>query len=75
MKAEIFRNKTWKEELSIAIVIYLMYLGYISAVGPLEILVWPFMAFVTAAFGMTEFAKVAADKSYTQVNITKETSK
>ena len=55
---EIFKNKTWKEELSILIVVYLMYLGYISAVGPLEILVWPFMAFVTAAFGMDVFNKI-----------------
>lgn len=53
----IFRNKTWKEELSIIIVMYLMYLGYVGAVGPLEILVWPFMFFVTAAFGMDEFSK------------------
>ena len=54
----IFRNKTWKEELSIAIVVYLMYLGVVGAVGPLEILVWPFMAFVTAAFGMDVFGKL-----------------
>ena len=56
--ASIFRNKTWKEELSIAIVVYLMYLGIVGAVGPLEILVWPFMAFVTAAFGMDVFGKL-----------------
>lgn len=55
---EIFKNKTWKEELSILIVVYLMYLGIIGAVGPLEILVWPFMAFVTAAFGMDVFNKI-----------------
>ena len=54
----IFRNKTWKEELSIAIVVYLMYLGIVGAIGPLEILVWPFMAFVTAAFGMDVFGKL-----------------
>lgn len=53
----IFRNKTWKEELSIAIVIYLMYLGFLGSTGPLEVLVWPFMFFVTAAFGMDEFSK------------------
>ena len=58
MMASIFRNKTWKEELSIAIVVYLMYLGIVGAVGPLEILVWPFMAFVTAAFGMDVFGKL-----------------
>ena len=56
--ASIFRNKTWKEELSIAIVVYLMYLGIVGAVGPLEILVWPFMAFVTAAFGMDVIGKL-----------------
>ena len=58
MMISIFRNKTWKEELSIAIVVYLMYLGIVGAVGPLEILVWPFMAFVTAAFGMDVFGKL-----------------
>ena len=56
----ILNNKTWKEELSILIVAYLMYLGYIGAVGPLEVLVWPFMFFVTAAFGMDKFAEVSA---------------
>ena len=35
-----------------------MYLGIVGAVGPLEILVWPFMAFVTAAFGMDVFGKL-----------------
>lgn len=34
-----------------------MYLGIVGAVGPLEVLVWPFMFFVTAAFGMDEFSK------------------
>jgi len=53
----IFRNKTWKEELSIGIVMYLMYLGAVGAVGPLEVLVWPFMFFVTASFGMDTFNK------------------
>lgn len=37
----IFRNKTWKEELSIAIVVYLMYLGIVGAVGPLQFLFGP----------------------------------
>lgn len=55
---EIFKNKTWKEELSIVIVVYLMYLGYIGLVGPLEVLVWPFMFFVTAAFGMDKFSDI-----------------
>lgn len=55
----IFRNKTWKEELSIGIVMYLMYLGFVGAVGPLEVLVWPFMFFVTASFGMDEFSKIS----------------
>lgn len=57
--SSIFRNKTWKEELSILIVFYLMYLGYIGATGPLEILVWPFMFFVTAAFGMDKFSEIS----------------
>jgi len=55
----VLKNNTWKEELSILIVAYLMYLGYIGAVGPLEVLVWPFMFFVTAAFGMDKFAEVS----------------
>ena len=55
-KLNLLSNGTWKEELSILIVIYLMYLGYVGAVGPLEVLVWPFMFFVTAAFGMDKFS-------------------
>ena len=69
---EMFKNKTWKEELSIAIVAYLMYLGVIGAVGPLEIMIWPFMAFVTTAFGMTEIAKVAMDKGITSRTVTQK---
>ena len=66
----IFRNKTWKEELSIAIVAYLMYLGIVGAIGPLEVLVWPFMFFVTAAFGMDTFSSFTPP-NFRQGGITK----
>lgn len=66
----IFRNKTWKEELSIAIVGYLMYLGIVGAIGPLEVLVWPFMFFVTAAFGMDTFSSFTPP-NFRQGGITK----
>lgn len=57
--SSIFQNKTWKEELSFIIVFYLMYLGYLGSVGVLEVLVWPFMFFVTAAFGMDKFPEIS----------------
>lgn len=46
-------SKTYKREVAVVALAYLMYLGLIGSVAVLEVLVWPFMLFVGAAFGMS----------------------
>ena len=44
--------KTYKRETAIVILFYLGYLGLYGRIEVLEILAWPLMLFVSAAFGM-----------------------
>lgn len=50
-------KKTYKRELSVLLLIYLMYLGYIDNYRILEIMVWPFMLFVGGAFGLESYSR------------------
>lgn len=54
MPIDLIKGDSWKEEIAIAMVIYLMYLGVVNSIGVLEILVWPFIVFVISAFGMRD---------------------
>jgi hypothetical protein len=44
--------KTYKREVAVILLFYLAYLGLYGRVEVLEVIVWPFMLFVGAAFGM-----------------------
>jgi hypothetical protein len=44
--------KTYKREVAVIVLFYLGYLGLFGRVEALEVLSWPFMLFVGAAFGM-----------------------
>jgi hypothetical protein len=44
--------KTFKREVAVAILLYLFYLGLFGREAIVEMLVWPFMLYVGAAFGM-----------------------
>lgn len=48
----MLENKTYKREVAFLMLLYLMYLGLYGTVAVLEVLAWPFMFFVAAAFGM-----------------------
>ena len=54
MLTDLIKGDSYKEEVAIAMVIYLMYLGAVNYVGVLEILVWPFIVFIISAFGMKD---------------------
>ena len=61
--------KTYKREAAIMIIVYLCYLGLYGRVEALEVIAWPFMLFVGAAFGMDWAGKqtslVSRKKEYT----------
>lgn len=44
--------KTYKRESAIAVLLYLFYVGLYGRIETLEVLAWPFMLYVGAAFGM-----------------------
>lgn len=44
--------KTYKREAALVVLLYLFYLGLYGRIEALEVLAWPLMLFVGAAFGM-----------------------
>jgi hypothetical protein len=61
--------KTFKREAAIFVLVYLGYMGLYGRVEALEVIAWPFMLFVGAAFGMDWAGKqtnlVSKQKGYT----------
>lgn len=50
-------KKSWKREVSIVLMAYLMWLGFQGSIPELEILAWPFMTFALGAFGLDAYNK------------------
>lgn len=46
------QQKTYKREVSILLLVFLCYLAFIGSVEVLQVLIWPFMLFIGASFGM-----------------------
>ena len=63
--------KTYKRESAIAILLYLCYMGLYGRIEALEVLVWPFMLYVGAAFGM-DWARKQTDLVYRQGKYNKD---
>lgn len=57
------RKKTFKRELAVALLVWLMYVVEVKDVSIIEVLVWPIFAFAGAAFGFDSFSKQLWDKS------------
>lgn len=55
--------KTYKRELAVSLLIWLVYLVEVKDVTLVEVLVWPIFAFVGAAFGFDAYSKQLWDKS------------
>jgi len=51
-------QKTFKREVAIALLLWLVYVVEVKDVGIVEVLVWPIFAFVTAAFGLDQYSKL-----------------
>lgn len=50
--------KTFKRELGIGLIVWLVYIVEVKDVQILEILVWPIFSYVTAAFGLDAYGKL-----------------
>jgi len=51
-------QKTFKREIAIALLLWLVYVVEVKDVAIVEVLVWPIFAFVTAAFGLDQYSKL-----------------
>lgn len=51
------RKKTFKRELAVVLLVWLMYVVEVKDVSIIEVLVWPIFAFAGAAFGFDSFSK------------------
>lgn len=50
--------KTYKRELAVALLIWLVYVVEVKDDTIIEILVWPIFTFATAAFGLDQYSKL-----------------
>ena len=59
MSEEDHKNKpkTYKREVGMVLLTYIMVLGWWGDFRVLEILTWPFVAFALGAFGIDSYAK------------------
>jgi hypothetical protein len=56
-------KKTYKRELAVALLIWLVYVVEVKDVTIVEVLVWPIFAFLGAAFGFDAYSKQLWGKS------------
>lgn len=57
--------KTYKRELAVALLIWLMYVTEFKDASLVEVLVWPIFTYVMAAFGFDQYAKLQQPPSQT----------
>ena len=50
--------KTYKRELAVALLVWLMYVTEFKDASLVEVLVWPIFTYVMAAFGFDQYAKL-----------------
>lgn len=50
--------KTYKRELAVILLVWLMYVVEFKDVSIIEVLVWPVFSFAAAAFGFDQYAKL-----------------
>lgn len=55
--------KTYKRELAVALLIWLVYVVEVKEPVIVEILVWPVFSFAAAAFGFDQYAKLQQSSS------------
>lgn len=57
-------KKSWKREVAIVLMLYLMWLGHEKATPELELLAWPFMTFALGAFGLDSYNNQTIPSAY-----------
>lgn len=55
-------KKTFKRELGLALIFWLVYIVETKDVQIIEILVWPIFTYVSAAFGIDAYGKLFGNK-------------
>lgn len=58
-------KKTYKRELAVALLVWLVYVVEVKEPTLVEILVWPIFTFTMAAFGFDQYAKLQQPPSQT----------
>ena len=56
-------KKTFKREMAIALLLWLIYVVEVKDVSVVEVVIWPIFAFVGAAFGLDSWAKQLQQRS------------
>lgn len=51
------KPKTYKREVGMVLLVYIMVLGWFGDFRVLEVLAWPFVVFALGAFGIDSYAK------------------
>lgn len=58
-------RKTYKREIAVALLVWLMYVTEFKDATLVEVLVWPVFSFAAAAFGFDQYAKLQQPPSQT----------
>ena len=56
-------SKTYKREVAIALLLWLVYLVEVKDTALVEVLVWPVFSFAAAAFGFDQYSKLQQSRS------------
>jgi len=54
--------KTYKREVAIALLLWLVYIVEVKDAALVEVLVWPVFSFAAAAFGFDQYSKLQQSK-------------
>lgn len=58
-------RKTYKREIAVALLVWLMYVTEFKDATLVEVLVWPVFSFAAAAFGFDQYAKLQQSSGQT----------
>ena len=54
-------SKTFKREIAVAMLVWLVYIVEVKDVSIIEVLVWPIFTFAAAAFGIDAYGKLRSE--------------
>ncbi len=56
-------SKTFKREVAVALLLWLVYLVEVKDTALVEVLVWPIFSFAAAAFGFDQYSKLQQSRT------------